>query len=115
LLQESGHARRTGPRWPERLIVDAPEFDAKFEVSDSAPVQAFGEVLGRELYFRARHDGWGFEVADLAGRLPSDGYRTSDGFYSQGDYANASYMPLRHPVKLITRCLQEYTGIRAEH
>jgi hypothetical protein len=68
-------------------------------------------VLGRELYFRARHDGWSFDVADNAGHLPSDGYRDSAGFYREADYPNASWMPLAEAVKIIVRCLREFTGV----
>ena len=98
----------------DRLVVSAPEWDAKFEVYGSCPVQAFGTVLGRGLYFRARHDGWSFAVADHAGRLPSDGYFDSDGFYREADYPNAGWMPHREAVAIIERCLRKYTGGRAE-
>jgi hypothetical protein len=60
--------------------VNAPELDASFEVYGNCPVQGVGTVLGRDLYFRARHDGWSFDVADGAGHLPSDRHRDSDGF-----------------------------------
>ena len=83
------------------LRVEAPEYDATFEVYGNCPVQAFGTVLGRELYFRARHEGWSFDVADHAGNLPSDGYRDSDGSYREGRYPNAGWMPLREAVKII--------------
>jgi hypothetical protein len=102
------------PAGLQRLVVTAPEFDASFEVYGNAPVQGFGAVLGRDLYFRARHDGWSFDVADHAGRLPSDGYRGSDGFYREGDYPDASWMPHAVAVRIIVRCLEEYTGVRAE-
>ncbi|MEO6811890.1 MAG: hypothetical protein ABI353_22505 [Isosphaeraceae bacterium] len=95
----------------DRLFVKAAEFDASFEVYGVAPVQAFGTVLDRELYFRARHDGWSFDVADRTCHLPSDGYRDSDGFYREGNYPNASYMPLPEAVEIIRRCLREYTGV----
>jgi hypothetical protein len=66
---------RESPDGLELLMVTAPEFDANFEVYGNCPVQGLGTVLGRDLYFHARHDGWWFEVADRAGNLPSDGYR----------------------------------------
>jgi L-amino acid N-acyltransferase YncA len=97
------------PAGLQRLIVTAPEFDASFEVYGNCPVQGFGSVLGRFLYFRARHDGWSFEVADHAGNLPSDGYFDSDGFYRDGDYPNAGWMPHRKAVAIIERCLREFT------
>ncbi len=99
------------PAGRDRLYVTAPEFDASFEVYGQAPVQAFGSVLGRELYFRARHDGWSFDVADRAGNLPSDGYRDSDGFYREGDFPDASWMPMAEAVRIIGRCLRQYTGV----
>jgi hypothetical protein len=102
------------PTGLDRLLVTAPEFDAAFEVYGYCPVQGFGTVLGRELYFRARHDQWSFDVADHAGHLPSDGYRDSDGFYREGTYEEASWMPLQEAVEIIVRCLQEYAGVRAE-
>jgi hypothetical protein len=101
------------PAGLERLFVTAPEFDASFEVYGKAPVQAFGSVLGRDLYFRAKHDGWSFDVADRSGNLPSDGYFDSDGFYREGDYPEAGWMPLAEVVKIIARCLREYTGVCA--
>jgi hypothetical protein len=45
------------PAGLQRLIVTAPESDAAFEVYGNCPVQGFGTVIGRELYFRARHGG----------------------------------------------------------
>lgn len=87
------------------LQVEAPEYDATFEVYGECPVQAFGIVLGRELYFRARHEKWSFDVADHAGNLPSDGHRESDGFYREGRYPRAGWMPLGEAVAIIGRCL----------
>ena len=94
----------------QRLVVTAPEFDAAFEVYGDCPVQGFGTVRGRELYFHARHDGWSFDVADHAGHLASDGYRNSDGFHREADYPDASWMPHAEAVKIIGRCLLEFTG-----
>ena len=104
---------RPDPDGLDRLLVTAPEFDAAFEVYGSSPVQGFGAVLGRELYFRAKYESWSFEVSDHAGRLPSDGYRNADGFYREGAYPDAGWMPLREAVKIIRRCLREFTGVRA--
>ena len=98
------------PEGLKLLRVTAPEYDAAFEVYGNCPVQAFGTVLSRELYFRARHEGWSFEVSDHAGNLPSDGYRDSDGFYREGSYSQAGWMPLGEAVKIIARCLREYVG-----
>ena len=38
------------PEGLKLLRVEAPEYDATFEVYGNRPVQAFGAVLGRELY-----------------------------------------------------------------
>ncbi|HEY7313388.1 MAG TPA: hypothetical protein VH643_28825 [Gemmataceae bacterium] len=104
---------QASPDGLELVTVAAPEFDASFEVYGNCPVQGFGTVLGRDLYFRARHDRWSFDVADHAGNLPSDGYQNSDGFYREGEYSNAGWMPLSDAVEIIVRCLREYTGVRA--
>jgi hypothetical protein len=102
---------RESPDGVEMLSVTAPECDASFEVWGNCPVQALGTIGGRDLYFRARHDSWTFEVADHAGNLPSDGYRDSGGFFREGHYPNASWMSHRQAVTIIGRCLREY----AEH
>src|SRR5262245_22262076 len=102
------------PAGLQRLLVTAPEFDAAFEVYGNSPVQGLGPVRGRDLYFRARHDGWIFDVADHAGRLPSDGSSGPDGFYREADYPNASWMPHAEAVRIIARCLREYPGAGAE-
>ena len=73
-----------------------------------APVQAFGEVGGREFYFRARNNEWSCELSDGQGQLPSDGQASSDGFIRKGKYSNAGYMPLRDALKIIDRCMHEY-------
>jgi hypothetical protein len=92
----------------DSLTVEAPEYAATFEVYGVAPVQGFGTVCGRDLYFRAKHGGWSFDVADRAGNLPSDGYRDTDGFYREAKYPNAGWMPHREAIDIIERCLQEY-------
>jgi hypothetical protein len=60
------------PNGLDSLTVVAPEFDASFELSGSAPVQAFVTVLGRQLYFRARparrHDPADLRAGHRAGR-----------------------------------------------
>ena len=98
----------------QHLLVTAPEFDAEFELYGNCPVQALGTVHGRDLYFRARHSSWSFDVADHAGNLPSDGYQDSDGFYREAKYRNAGWMPHRDALAIIEGCLREYTDRRAE-
>lgn len=104
---------RPDPEGFDRLYVTAPEWDAAFEVYGACPVQAFGTIRSRDLYFRARHGVWLFDVADSAGNLPSDGYLDSDGFYREGVAPHNGYMPLPEAVAVIAECLREYTGIRA--
>jgi hypothetical protein len=94
------------------LRVTAPEYEAAFEVYGSCPVQALGSVRGRDLFFHARHEGWSFDVADRDGNLLSDGYRDSDGFYREGSYPGAGWMPLPEAVKIIVGCLREYVSDR---
>ena len=103
---------RPDPTGLKRFFVTAPESDAAFEVYGNCPVQGFGTVLGRDLYLRARHDGWSFDVAYQAGNLPSDGYQNSDGFYREGESPNAGWMPLEEAVAIIAQCLREFTGCR---
>ncbi len=102
------------PQGFNRLFVIAREFDAEFEVWGSYPVQGLGMVLGRDLYFRARDMAWSFDVANSEGHFPSDGYQGSDGFYREREYPNADCMPLPVAVNVIVKCLEEYTGVRAE-
>jgi hypothetical protein len=105
---------RPGPNGFDHLFISAPEWDAEFEVYGACPVQAFGAVRGRDLYFRARHGKWSFDVADSAGNLPSDGYFDSDGFYREGIDPHHGYMPLEEAVAVIAECLREYISSRAE-
>src|SRR5262245_34154783 len=105
---------RPDPAGLQRLIVSAPEWDAEFEVYGACPVQAFGTVCGRALYFRARHGEWSFDVADSGCHLPSDGHFDSDGFYREGMDPHHGYMPLPEAVAVVAECLREYTGGRAE-
>lgn len=102
---------RPDPDGLDRLFVTAPQLDAEFEVYGHCPVQAFGSVLGRELYFRARHGDWSFDVADRDGHLPSDGFSGEDGFYSEGRYTDAGRMPLQEAAVIAVGCLREYTGV----
>jgi hypothetical protein len=99
---------------PGRIIVSDAEKCAEYEVYGNAPVQGFGTVLGRDIYFRARDNKWSFEVADFSGELPSDGFAASDGFYREATCANASWMPLEVAVRIIDRCLEEYVGFRPQ-
>lgn len=99
---------RPDPEGLDRLIVLAPEWDAEFEVWGACPVQALGTVRGRDLYFRARHGKWSCEVADSAGKLPSDGFHDSDGFFREGIDPHKGYMPLPEAVAIIAECLREY-------
>jgi hypothetical protein len=105
---------RPDPEGFDRLYVLAPEWNAVFEANGACPVQAFGTVCGRNLYFRVRRGEWSFDVADSAGNLPSDGYFDSDGFYRQGIDPHHGYMPLSEAVTVIAECLREYADGKAE-
>ncbi len=96
---------------PDLLRVHDKRNDFSFELYGEAPVQAFGEIGGREFYFRARHDEWSCEVSDAYGRLPSDGQAESNGFIRTGKYPGASYMPLREALKTIDRCIAAYLSL----
>jgi hypothetical protein len=86
-----GRIRLSAEEGLARLFVIARELDAEFEVYGNCPVQAFGTVLGRDVYFHARHESWSFDVADHAGKLPSDGFSASDGFYRGGVKATDAF------------------------
>jgi hypothetical protein len=103
-------AGRTVTRGPESVAVSDPARRAAYEVYGSDPVQAFGTVAGRELYFRAKHAAWSFDVADHKGDLPSDGFADPNGFFREGAYAGASHMSWDEAVRLIDQCLTEYAG-----
>jgi hypothetical protein len=93
---------------PGRIRVSDPGLFASYEVYGNCPVQGLGTVRGREVYFRARHDGWSFDIADRKGDLPSDGRAAPDGFYREGVYPNSGWMPLAEAVRLIDECIREY-------
>ena len=92
----------------DQIRVCDPSHDFTFEMWGMAPVQALGEVAGRDFYFRARHNEWSCEVSDSDGRLSSDGCSGPDTFYREGRHENASYMKLREALKIIDKCMSEY-------
>lgn len=96
------------PNGFEKLLVTAPEWDANFEVYGVCPVQAFGTVRGRDIYFRSRNGRWSFDVADSGGRLPSDGYLYSDGYSFEGIDLHNGYMPPNEAVAIIAECLRVF-------
>ncbi len=78
-----------------------------------APVQAEGTVAGKQLYFRARHDGWSFAVAASAGVDPVDICFPDQGFLREGEYGTswddaASYMEYDTAEAIIRRCAADY-------
>jgi hypothetical protein len=93
-----------------RITVVAPDLYTEFEVWGNCPVQGFGTVRGRELYFRARHDKWSFDVADHRGNYPSDGFHDEDGLYREGNFPDAGWMPFEEAVRIIEQCLRDYLG-----
>lgn len=96
------------PNGVELLNVSAPEYDTEFEIYGSCPIQAFGATFDRELYFRARHGDWWFELADSDGKLPSDGGASADGFYYDGHYDESQPPSLRKCVRIIAKCLEQF-------
>jgi hypothetical protein len=90
----------------QRKVADS-LLQLEFEVWGEAPVQAIGTMGGREFYFRSRHTGWTLEVANETGDLPTD-VGMAPVFFREGQYDNASYMPLDKAVSIIKRCALEY-------
>ena len=87
-----------------------PDLDIEYELWGEYPVQALGEIRGRDFYFRAKHSEWEFEVADADGVLPSDG--GEDEFVRRGKHPDASHMPHDEAASLIESFLREYAAVR---
>jgi hypothetical protein len=85
------------------------ELELEFDVCGSSPVQAFGTVAGRDLYFRARHNDWEFEIANEHGDLPTD-VDDRNGFVRRGKIKGASDIPYAKAAALIEACVREYLG-----
>lgn len=81
-----------------------------YEIGGNCPVQGYGDVRGRELYFRARWVSWSFEIADSNGILPSNDGDSADGFYRKGDHPAAGWMPIEEAAAIVERCLAEFLG-----
>ena len=79
----------------------------KFEIFGQAPVQALGTVAGRELYFRARHDEWEFEVALEDGEIASD-HDEPPVFHRTGRSENAGFMSEEEAEALVRNCAEQY-------
>jgi hypothetical protein len=94
-----------------QVVVEDPDRDVQYTVWGIAPVQALGTVLGRDLYFRARHNLWSFEIADHKGELPSDGRAEADGYYREAKYPDAGWMTGEVAMRIIERCLRDYLGV----
>jgi len=103
-------ASQSGSEGEEPIFLDVslPEYEAQFSVEGWCPVQAFGTVKDRDLYFRGRHDSWSFEVADSSGVLPSDGGTGAGSFYREARFANAGRMPKKIVIEFIRQCLSDY-------
>ena len=112
-MQREEQPGRTIITEPGRIAVSDPARSIEYEIWGCAPVQAFGAIAGRDIYFRARHRGWTFDITDPNGNLPSDGCAGANSFYRAGEYENASHMPFEQAMQIIDRCLQEYlVGVR---
>jgi hypothetical protein len=93
-----------------RILVSNPQFEADYEIWGAAPVQAIGTAFGRDIYFRARHNEWTFEIADETGNLPSDGQDGPSSFIIRGKDPNASYMPLQDAQRIVEHGLREFAN-----
>jgi hypothetical protein len=113
MQREEPHPGRRIVTEPARIAVSDPVRSIEYEIYGSAPVQAFGTVAGRDIYFWARHRTWSLDIADHNGNLPSDGCADADSFYREGECENASYMPFEQAMQIIDRCLLEYEEGRA--
>ncbi|MDH5178069.1 MAG: hypothetical protein OEZ39_16315 [Gammaproteobacteria bacterium] len=91
----------------DKLVVNKNK-DFKYELSGagSGLVQAYGEITGIELYFRAKYDEWTFDVANDVGMLPSDGGQ--GGYFKKSKCKNAGYMTLSKAEKIISECIDDY-------
>jgi hypothetical protein len=90
-----------------------PDLGLNYELEGEHPVQAFGEVCGREFYFRAKYYERQFEIADENGILPSDGGTSH--FVRAGKHAVASHMPHDEAAALIESFLRGYVATAAAH
>jgi hypothetical protein len=88
-----------------------PDLGIEYDLWGEYPVQALGQIRGREFYFRAKHSEWEFEVADADGVLPSDGGKPE--FVRRGKHPDASHMPHDEAASLIDSFLREYTAAAA--
>lgn len=89
-------------------VYKLPDLEAEFEIWGSCPAQALGTVVGRELYFRARHDEWSFDIADRNGNLPSNGQAEPDSFFRKGKLPKAGWMRTDEAAQLIVSLLSNY-------
>lgn len=85
------------------------ELELEVDIYGSSPVQAYGTVAGRDLYFRARHNDWEFEIANERGELPTD-VGDRNGFVRRGKVKGASDLPYAEAAALIEACVREYLG-----
>lgn len=91
-----------------KVVIDK-ALNLEYEINGIAPVQAVGTIANRDLYFRARHEEWTFDISNEAGQLPSDGFE--GGFFKKGRFKNAGYMPYIEAEKIISDCVKEYLEI----
>lgn len=91
-----------------RQVTDS-QLQLEYEIWGEGPLQALGAILGREFYFRSRHDEWSFEVALDNGDLPSD-VGAEPVFYRTGNFENASNMPIETGITIIRRLATEFVN-----
>lgn len=85
----------------------SPERDLEGEIYGQAPVQAEGTVRGHPFYFRARHDGWSFDIGpDPIGGTNVIFSRESD--YGEPRGFEASWMEHDEALGFLLRCVDEF-------
>ncbi len=102
----------------EVSLTDALPLEFEFTTA-AAPVQAEGTIAGRPFYFRARHDGWTFAVADQPEvdpvEIDSASAARGRGWFRSGTIGTpreyrASYLSADEAAAIIRRCAAEYMG-----
>jgi hypothetical protein len=96
---------------PIRITI--PEFLVIDDVSGMCPVQGEGTVGGLPFYFRARHCGWSFSVAETPDGDPIDvSIGRAKGFFKCGEWGegahDAGFMSADVAEKIIRECAEEY-------
>lgn len=71
----------------------------------ACPVQYEGTLCGKQFYFRARHGGWSFRLANEGGNPIK---RAQCVFFREGDDPTDGWMPAREVLNALKQCAEEY-------